>query len=141
MSSNILFPFRSKYRELGLGKRWWHRLALVLFVIALTAELLMGVWATLEAYGERNSQLSIATSDYLAAKMKLDPNVSPKENQALNQHYSELCKSIDNEAEGTLWLDIVLTLGFLAALSYILQLFYRAVIYVAYGNKRESESS
>jgi hypothetical protein len=138
MPFNILFPFRSKYRELGLSRWWWHRLAIVLFAVALTAELLMGIWVTVEEYSEKNTQLSSVTSDYVDAKAKqIDQNASPDGNQAINQHYEELIKSIKHDADVSLWWDIGGTLGILGVLSYVLQLLYRTVIYVAYGNIRE----
>jgi hypothetical protein len=31
----ILFPWQGTFKQLGLGERWWHRLAVVAFFIAL----------------------------------------------------------------------------------------------------------
>jgi hypothetical protein len=136
MSSIILFLFRSKYRELGLSKRWWHRLAIVLFAVALSAEFLMGVWIIVDDYGQKNIQIKVALNDYLEAKPS-----SPAEKQAIDQRYVEQYEKNTHDANVTLWLEIGYTLVFLAGLSYLLQLFYRALIYVVYGNKREPEHS
>jgi hypothetical protein len=153
MPFNTLFPFRSKYLELGLSRWWWHRLAIVLFAVALTAELLMGIWVTVEEYGEKNTQLGSVTSDYLDAKTKqIDQNASPEGNHeglppgvvitplnADSQHYEELIKNIKHDEDVSLWWDIGGTLVLLGVLSYVLQLLYRTVIYVVYGNNRESK--
>jgi uncharacterized membrane protein YhaH (DUF805 family) len=61
---NILFPFRSKYRELRLCKLWWHRLAIVLFAVALSATLLMGIWTVVDDYGQKDIQLNRASGEY-----------------------------------------------------------------------------
>ena len=118
---NILFPFRSKYRELGLSKWWWHRLAIVLFAVALSATLLMGVWIVADDYGQKDVQLNRASSEYFDTTTQTDQNVTPTASQAFNK-YEEQYKRITHDAAVTLWSEIGYTLVFLAGLSYILQL-------------------
>jgi hypothetical protein len=141
MSSKILFPFRSKYSELGLKRRWWHRFAIVLFGVAMTVALLTGVWLAISDYGEKNVRIDSALNDSIEAKGQLDANASPAENQAIDQRYEEQRKQIDHDANVSLFVEIGFTVVLLAALSYLLQLLYRVLIYVVYGNKREPEHS
>jgi hypothetical protein len=136
--SKILFPFRWKYRELGLSKWWWHRLAIVLFAIALSAVFLMSVWIVADGYSEKDSRLDNASSEYFDAN-QTDQNVTPTGSQALN-HYEEQIKKINHDANVTLCWEIGFALGFLVCLSYMLQSLYRVILYVVYGSKRESES-
>ncbi len=135
---NILFPFRSKYRELDLRRWWWHRLAIVLFVVALSAGFLMSAWIVVDDYSEKDSRLNSASSKYFDATQQTDQNVTPTASQALNQ-YEEQNKKINHDANVSLYWEVVFAFGFLACLSYILQSSYRAIIYVAYGSKRGSE--
>lgn len=51
----FLFPWRNTYRRLELHKRWWHRLATVLFFIALVPALLFTWVMADEANGPTNT--------------------------------------------------------------------------------------
>jgi hypothetical protein len=41
MIQQLLFPWKGTIRRLELGKRWWHRLAVVVFFVVLIATLLV----------------------------------------------------------------------------------------------------
>lgn len=43
---SVVFPFRSTFRRLELEKRWWHRLFIVIFFVALFGTAVFTVWVT-----------------------------------------------------------------------------------------------
>jgi hypothetical protein len=53
MIQQILFPWQGTIRRLELGKRWWHRLTVVLFVSVLIVTLLV-TWAVMMDTGSAN---------------------------------------------------------------------------------------
>ena len=112
-----------------------------MFAITLCVGLLIRISVTIDDYGEKDGRLSSATGDFLDGEMKLGQHASPAEHQALNQHYEDASKHIRQEADEELWWNNGFTIGFLISLNYILQSLYRAIIYVAYGNRKGAEST
>jgi hypothetical protein len=138
MEFSVLFPFRATFQQLGLSKKWWHRLALSLFAVALLAVLFVRISETIDDNDENDGRLSSEALDFMHQEMKSDRQLSPEQRQALTIHYEKITANVDHEADDRLWGDFLLTFGLLTSLSYILQSLYGAIIWIVYRNRLRS---
>ncbi|MGD0798330.1 MAG: hypothetical protein ABR910_11460 [Acidobacteriaceae bacterium] len=139
MELSVLFPFRTKFRQLGLSSRWWHRLAIAMFAVALLAVLLIRISETIDDYDEKDGELSSEALEFAHQEMKPDHRASPAQREALNNYFEEISANVDHQADQRLYWDVLFTFGLLTSLSYVLQSVYGAIIWAAYRNKLDSE--
>jgi hypothetical protein len=167
MIHQLLFPWQGTIRRLELGKRQWHRLAVVLFVVVLVVVLLRTLVVTMMDTEPVNAELNLRNVycwyvDGAGNKIVLPP--LPPEATAVRLGTSvdtfplhvfihmpdgevrEFVGKTEEEIRATwdadlhklnvrrwLFIPVVTTLVTLAV-SYLLQLLYRVLLYVVYGS-------
>lgn len=139
MEFSVLFPYRATFWQLGLSKKWWHRLAVVLFAATLLSLLLIRISATIDDYDEKDGELSSESLEFIHQEVKPDHKISPVQRQALTNYFERISENVDHEADERLWSDLLLTFGMLTSLSYILQSLYGAIIWIVYRNRLRFE--
>jgi cytochrome bd-type quinol oxidase subunit 2 len=135
---NPLFPFRSKFRQLSLERLWWHRLLVVLFIVALVV-MLGGTWLRMnheEAEG-RNSYLSQITETHITdIQNYVAKDATPQEMKALDDRYAEDIRNSVVIWPIHHWINLGIAAVLTLLLSYLLQVIYRISLYIGYGRQR-----
>jgi hypothetical protein len=135
MEFSVLFPYRATFWQLGLSKKWWHRLAVALFAATLVSLLLIRISETMDDYDVKDGELSSESLEFIHQEVKPDHRVSPMQRQALTKYFERISANVDHDADQRLWWDFLLTFGLLTSLSYILQSLYGAIIWIVYRDR------
>ena len=119
----LFFPYRTVFRELGLWRRWWHRLLVVSFGVSLA----ISVWVI---WQEGNSLELKNYEQCYAYKLQSEASSGPMTNID--------CKIL-SPIHPLFNLGFALGAGLI--ISYSLQIAYRVALYVIYGrvSRRQEE--
>jgi quinol-cytochrome oxidoreductase complex cytochrome b subunit len=137
MLLSLLFPFRKTYTVLRLHDRWWHRLAVSIFVLTvLGLSLAFGGARVSDDIDAKDHKLNAVTTTFVNEEAALDNSANSRAmTYQLSIRYEQTTHQLRREFDENLAEDYGWTFGFCLSLSYILQLIYRLAVYVVFGNK------
>jgi len=143
MLMTILFPFRGAYRKLALSKYWWYRLSIALYCLVLLFLIAPSSLSRLSSdMSDHENRIKDIDNAYMRLEFSSSGN-SPDwtdRNRQLDQRYKVLLDQANAGYSKRLWGDVGFVCGAIFMVSYLLQIAYRILIYVIYGDRASSNA-